>query len=212
MSSSQSPSGNSGGYSVGLTTARFLDQSMLNEANPPSPPVARPLPPAPAPPANPADGNGSDAEMSSYMSQLLKRNGQAAQASAPVQSQRAEKPQGNEAAEQSPANPVVEELPWTEAQYIPKKQAPEREADLRAFRQLANASARGALNSFEQKKQKDLSNLSGILAGVSLLAAVPLYLWGNQFGDQWGVSAVLALLLAGGFGYFFYRSRRQSAK
>jgi hypothetical protein len=215
MSSSQSSSGSSGSFSVGLSTARFLDQAILDEVAPTAVPVPRPAPTlAPSPPAaapvKAAERSESDEEISSYMSQLLKRSGQVSlgASAAPSNSPSAPvKPQAQGVAENSEQPPATEELPWTEAQYIPKKLAPEREADLRAFRQLANASARGALNSFQQKKQRKLCKSSGFLAIGSLAAAVPLYLWGSQFGDQWGLSALTALVVGGVFGFRFYKSR-----
>jgi hypothetical protein len=214
MSSSQSSSGNSGSFSVGLSTARFLDQAMLDEVAPTAVPVPRPAPtlapPPPAAPVKAAERSESDEEISSYMSQLLKRSGQVSSGASAAPSNSPSAPvklQAKGVAENSEQLPATEELPWTEAQYIPKKLAPEREADLRAFRQLANASARGALNSFQQKKQRKRCKSSGFLAVGSLAAAVPLYLWGSQFGDQWGLSALTALVVGGVFGFRFYKSR-----
>jgi hypothetical protein len=219
MSSSQSPSGNSGSFSVGLSTARFLDQAMLDDATPAAVPTVAPaaapasrsvpttrLSPPPAP-STPAERAGSEEEISDYMNQLLKRNGQAKSGSAP-----AAPAVSNPVPETAPAQPLEEELPWTEAQYIPKKLAPEREADLRAFRQLANASARGALNSFQQKKQRSHCTTSGIVATISLVAAVPLFLHGSQVGDRWYLGALAALVSAGVFGYRFQKSRSSLGK
>jgi hypothetical protein len=51
-----------------------------------------------------------------------------------------------------PATPEQElEDSWTTEQYTPEKTAPEREADLRAFRRFANASARGAAEQLPTK-------------------------------------------------------------
>ncbi|MFN9248494.1 MAG: hypothetical protein ACK6DS_15635 [Planctomycetota bacterium] len=219
MSSSSSPSGKSGGYTVGLSTARFLDQAMLDEVAPTAVPALRPAPTPPPPPApvppiaatKASERNESDEEISSYMSQLLKRTGQAPAGGTP----NAPPPAAPVSSHSSAAEPseghsesaAEEEAPWTEAQYIPKKLAPEREADLRAFRKLANASARGALNSFEQKKQRKQCKTSGFLAVSSLVAAIPLYLWGGLLGDHWGASALAALVIGGVFGYRFHKSR-----
>lgn len=143
------------------------------------------------------------------MSQLLKRTGQSPQstASAPLNPPVTEAAEARSEPAAESAESAAEEIPWTEAQYIPKKLAPEREADLRAFRQLANASARGALNSFQQKKQRKQCTTSGILALCSLVAAIFLFLCGSQLGDHWVLRPVAALAVGGLFGYRFHKSR-----
>jgi hypothetical protein len=100
---------------------------------------------------------------------------------------------------------------WTTEKYMPKKTAPEREADLRAFRQLANASARGALNSFQQREHSKQSRVSGIVAICSFVAAVPLFLLSSQWGDNWSLCFFGAIALAGSSAWHYHKSG-QSAK
>ncbi len=215
MSSSSSSSGKSEGYSVGLSTARFLDQSLFEEnsalASPVvhvSSPAAVPSPPKPAPAAS----RSEDDDVTAYMSQLLKRSGQAPDATgaSPVQNppRAAEASESATVAESAGETEPAEEKPFTAEQYIPKKTAPEREADLLAFRKLANASARGALNSFETKQQKKQCTLSGILAVAGLLGSGPLFLLRTQLGDHWGLGALAALSAAIVFGLRFQQSRK----
>lgn len=195
---------------------------MLEEVTPVAMPGSRPTPaPSSSPastavPAKTPERNESDEEISSYMSQLLKRTGQSPSPTAAVPLNPPVSQVANTWADQPVDNSsdplATEEIPWTEAQYIPKKLAPEREADLRAFRQLANASARGALNSFQQKEQRKHCTTSGLVSVCCFVAAVPLFLWGSQFGDQWGLGAVAALAVGGLFGYRYQKSRGRLTK
>ncbi|MFM7562962.1 MAG: hypothetical protein ACKO81_08020, partial [Planctomycetota bacterium] len=84
MSSSESPN-KPGGYTVGLSTARFLDQAMLDDVAPtvPVPPASRPSAPASPPPSPSSARVESDEDVNSYMQQLLQRSNKLAPA-APV--------------------------------------------------------------------------------------------------------------------------------
>ncbi|MFO0454792.1 MAG: hypothetical protein ACK5Z0_02180 [Planctomycetota bacterium] len=220
MSSSESPN-KPGGYTVGLSTARFLDQAMLDDVAPvvPVPPTPRQIVPASPPPSPSSTRVESDEDVNSYMQQLLQRSNKLAPA-APV------------AAPTSASQPTVSSTPsadvesvgdapasqetgpednWSTEEYMPKKTAPEREADLRAFRQLANASARGALNSFQQREHRKQSQVSGIVAICSFATAIPLFLLSSQWGDNWSLCSLGAIALAGSSAWHYYKSG-QSAK
>jgi hypothetical protein len=217
MSSSSSPSGKSDGFSVGLSTARFLDQSLLDEnpapASPPVPAFQPALAPPPSKPAPVTNRSEEDEDVSAYMSQLLKRSGQAPNEAAPAKSEEPARAQAADVSAQTAESLDetlgIEEKPFTAEQYIPKKTAPEREADLLAFRRLANASARGALNSFETKQQKKECTLSGILAVAGILGSGPLFLFGPQLGDDWRLGALAAVSAAIVFGLRFQQSKSQ---
>lgn len=220
MSSSESPN-KPGGYTVGLSTARFLDQAMLDDVAPvvPVPPAPRPSAPA-APPPSPISARvESDEDVNSYMQQLLQRSNKlapsapvAAPASAPQTGVSSTPTAEAESASEAPASPETEpEDNWTTEKYMPKKTAPEREADLRAFRQLANASARGALNSFQQREHSKQSRISGIVAICGLVAAIPLFLVSSQWGDNWSICSLGAIALAGSSAWHYHKSG-QSAK
>lgn len=222
MSSSESSSNTSGSYNVGLSTARFLDQAMLEETAPivSAPAHPRPVaPPSPPPAPAPVSRSESDEDVNSYMQQLLKRTGAQPPAPAAPKATPAPvwetKPAPVAAPPSSPAsdnsaesNPTPTEAePWSTENYIPKKQAPEREADLRAFRQLANASARGAVNNFQEKKQRKQCTLSGLLAGGALIAAAPLLWLSSSWGDPWSLAALGSVGLGIAFGIRFNKSR-----
>lgn len=222
MSSSESPN-KPGGYTVGLSTARFLDQAMLDDVAPvvPVPPAPRPSAPA-APPSNPSSTRvESDQDVNSYMQQLLQRSNKLAPeapaappkpTSTPTSSVDSIPSAGVESPSDATAGPESEvEDNWTTEKYMPKKTAPEREADLRAFRQLANASARGALNSFQQREHRKQSQVSGIVAICGFVAAVPLFLLSSQWGDNWSLCSLGAIALAGSSAWHYYKSG-QSAK
>jgi hypothetical protein len=114
-------------------------------------------------------------------------------------------------AEATPSPEQELEDNWTTEKYMPKKTAPEREAHLRAFRQLANASARGALNSFQQREHRKQSRVSGIVAVCSFVVAIPLFLLSSQWGDNWTLCSLGAIALAGSSAWHYHKSG-QSAK
>lgn len=226
MSSSESSPNKSGSFSVGLSTARFLDQAMLEESTPvvSAPAQPRPAtPPSPPPAPAPAARSESDEDVNSYMQQLLKRTGvqppapaapkappapvweTKASAAAAAAAVAAASAPSDAASESDPSS--TEGEPWSTENYIPKKQAPEREADLRAFRQLANASARGAVNNFQERKQRKQCTLSGLLAGGALIAAAPLLWLSSSWGDHWSLAAAGSIVLAIVSGVRFYKSR-----
>lgn len=227
MSSSESSSNQSGTYNVGLSTARFLDQAMLEESAPnvSAPAHPRPAaPPSPPPAPAPASRSESDEDVYSYMQQLLQRTG--AQPPAPAAPKAppapiwetkpapvAATPSSPASGNQAESNPTPAEAePWSTENYIPKKQAPEREADLRKFRQLANASARGAVNNFQEKKQRKQNTLSGRLAGGALIAAAPLAWLSSSWGDPWSLAALGSVGLGIAFGIRFNKSRASLPK
>jgi hypothetical protein len=220
MSSSESPN-KPGGYTVGLSTARFLDQAMLDDVAPvvPVPPTPRPIAPASPPPSSSSARVESDEDVNSYMQQLLQRSNKLAPAAPVAAAVPAPQPSVSstataevESACNAPASPETEhEDNWTTEKYMPKKTAPEREADLRAFRQLANASARGALNSFQQSEHRKQSQVSGIVAICSFVAAIPLFLVSSQWGDNWSLCSLGAIALAGSSAWHYHKSG-QSAK
>lgn len=215
MSSSESPN-KPGGYTVGLSTARFLDQAMLDDVAPavPVPPAPRPSAPSAAPPSLSSTRVESDQDVNSYMQQLLQRSNKltpeppvATAASAPQTSVNSTPSDEVASASEATDSPEQElEDNWTTEKYMPKKTAPEREADLRAFRQLANASARGALNSFQQREHRKQSRVSGIVAICSFVAAVPLFLLSSQWGDNWTLCSLGALALAGSSAWHYHKS------
>lgn len=220
MSSSES-SHKPGSYTVGLSTARFLDQALLDDVAPAVPvaPVTRPNPPAAPPTSTNSNRVESDQDVNSYMQQLLQRSGKLTSATpvAPASATPAASvsPPAAASSSQRDASPSVDpataektelEEAWTTEQYMPKKTAPEREADLRAFRQLANASARGALNSFQQNVHRKQSRTSGLVALGSLAATVALFLLSSQWGDNWSLCSLGTLVLAGSSAWHFYKS------
>ena len=220
MSSSESPN-KPGGYTVDLSTARFLDQAMLDDAAPvvSVPPAPRPSAPTAPPPRPSSTRVEADQDVNSYMQQLLQRSNKlspeapsATAASAPhtsvnpTPSAEVESP-----AEATPSPEQELEDNWTTEKYMPKKTAPEREADLRAFRQLANASARGALNSFQQREHRKQSRVSGIVAVCSFVVAIPLFLMSSHWGDNWSLCSLGAIALAGSSAWHYHKSV-QSAK
>lgn len=223
MSSSESPN-KPGSYTVGLSTARFLDQAMLDDVAPvvPAQPAPRPTAPRATTPATPPTSSNasraeSDQDVNSYMQQLLQRSNklapEAPAPTSPVTTSSVSESGSSEPEAQSDA-PATQEQDlgeaWTTEQYMPKKTAPEREADLRAFRQLANASARGALNSFQQKVHRKQSHVSGIVAICSLAVSAPFFLLSNQWGDNWSLCFFGALGLAGSSAWHFYKSGRSA--
>lgn len=225
MSSSESPH-KPGSYTVGLSTARFLDQALLDDVAPAVPvaPVTRPSPPAAPPTSTNSNRVESDQDVNSYMQQLLQRSGKLAPAApvvpataTPAASVTLPEAASNTESDTSPSvDPTISEQAepeeaWTTEQYMPKKTAPEREADLRAFRQLANASARGALNSFQQNVHRKQSRTSGLVALGSLVATVALFLLSSRWGDNWSLCSLGTLVLAGSSAWHFYKSG-QSAK
>lgn len=215
MSSSESPN-KPGGYTVGLSTARFLDQAMLDDVAPvvPVPPTPRPIAPASLPPSPSSTQVESDEDVNSYMKQLLQRSNKLAPAA--LVSGPASAPQPNVSTTPSAEVESVSDAPalqetgpednWTTEEYMPKKTAPEREADVRAFRQLANASARGALRSFQQRELRKQSQVSGIVTICSFAAAIPLFLLSGHWGDNWSLCCLGAIGLAGSSAWHYYKS------
>lgn len=220
MSSSESPN-KPGGYTVDLSTARFLDQAMLDDAAPvvSVPPATRPSVPAAPPPRPSSTRVEADQDVNSYMQQLLQRSNKlapeaplATAASAPQTSVNTTPSAEVESPAEATPSPEQElEDNWTTEKYMPKKTAPEREADLRAFRQLANASARGALNSYQQREHRKQSRVSGIVAVCSFVVAIPLFLMSSQWGDNWSLCSLGAIALAGSSAWHYHKSG-QSAK
>jgi len=220
MSSSESPN-KPGGYTVDLSTARFLDQAMLDDAAPvvPVPPAPRPSAPAAPPPRSSSTRVEADQDVNSYMQQLLQRSNKlapeapAATAASAPQTSVNTTPSAEVESPTEATDTLEQELEdnWTTEKYMPKKTAPEREADLRAFRQLANASARGALNSFQQREHRKQSRVSGIVAVCSFVVAIPLFLLSSQWGDNWTLCSLGAIALAGSSAWHYHKSG-QSAK
>lgn len=220
--SATNPTPSSGGYTVGLSTARFLDASLLDESSPvPVNPVPVPqskasgaVPPATpaaiAPPAtHPAADN--DSSVADYMSQLMQRvKGGSSQPSAKsaVSNQNTTPPKENV----EPALPNLNDVPLTSEEYVPKKQAPERKADMSSLRKLANDSTRVAITSFAERQYQTRRKIN--FAGIAspLLSAVPMFVMSQGFGDLWSLCGVAAAGASGFFGYRLYQLQRNWKK
>ena len=194
-----------GGFTVGLSTARFLDANSLDE--PCTPLVSeRPVSPASMPVADSAaqpvvDKQESDSCVTDYMSQLMDRiRGGVSPAKTSVVAATKAMPLSAESTVGQPTvlkpQDAVMEAPLTQEEFIPRKQAPEKLTDMNSLRKIANDSTRNAISSYAAKQKKSLNSSSLVCVGVSLAASVALCLLSQKLGDIVSIGAIGAVAFA----------------
>jgi len=124
--------------------------------------------------APPVESEDDVAQINDYMAGLLQRYGatpDAAGAEPPPREkpQPPSKPTAKRAPE--PARPKEVPAPQQSSEFLPRATAPEREFDLRALRQLANMSARGAIQSCDCDRLISVAYGKLLLAGTAIAAA-----------------------------------------
>ena len=189
----------------------------LDEVTPPQPAARAPgmglrasmnLPqPAPierAPePARPAAGAGheqNEGELDAYMSQLFARLGVKQSPTAPTnESKPAREESASRAAATSeakpvPAVPAVSQAPLEAGEFKARSVAAERGCDLSAMREIANLSARTAIQKHEIRSAVDTSKLRMIGAALSAgAAATGAWVWLVQ-DQMWGAALLVAAI------------------
>ena len=194
-----------GGFTVGLSTARFLDANLLDESVTPVVPEQHVSPASKPVPVSVAqavvDKHESDSCVTDYMSQLMDRiRGGASQAKNPAVASTKPRPISAESTDTGPAvlkpQDAVMEAPLTQAEFIPKKQAPEKLTDMNSLRKIANDSTRNAISSYAAKQKKSLNSSSLVCVGVSFAASVVLYLMSHKLGDIMSIGSIGAIAFA----------------
>ncbi len=175
----------------------------------------------PAPTYVPPTGSEHDDGVTNYMNQLFQRlrvNPASAGASpAPV------KPQAPVApviakTEAEIAQEVVESIAANRTDFMapdefkPKQQAPERNTDMNALRNLANASVRSALDEFAEKQKHGLAALRYATAGGGLAFSVVLFAASNGIGDIWFLGGCGCIFAAIASFVWHYHVAMQEAK
>lgn len=161
-------------------------------------------PVAPQPKQEAATPAEDDDSIEAYMARLLQRV--QGGASDPAPARRAPEPVRHQvapvvASEPEPAaTPLVPESPLDPAEYIPRAQAPERNSSLSAMREVANASARSAIENSDKRRGGDTAVWKLGLAGCGLMVAtiLPIGLGFDNVIALVGMS--IGLVVAGVFG------------
>ncbi|QDU87649.1 hypothetical protein Pla175_10150 [Pirellulimonas nuda] len=180
----------------------FADDAAPAVAEQPAAPIA-PMavaaPPEPAAPPAAAD----ESSIEDYMSQLLRRSrGDSEEPFAPA-------PAAAAAVAAPPAAPVT---PFTSLDQMQRTAQPERPADMSLLRELANQSARQAIDvaSLRQSKDQGTTNLaiSGIVAAVGAAAAF----FATELLSLQLLGGVTLMLAAGGWGVVSIRAMQQTQR
>ena len=164
-------------------------------------PVAAPKPVQVQEPVAPAASSGGDADVDDYMSQLLSRmRGGEEPTAAPVAEKKASSPV-------APTAETAAELPPAELlkpeEYVPKQKAKKIES-LSAMRELANSTARTAVQSSEASERKELAYVQLAIGVASVIMSG--YYFGvvsQTLGDTGFMIGVLCIVISSFLGYRF---------
>ncbi len=108
-----------------------------------------------------------------------------------------------EAPVNSDLQPVTERLKPNE--FLPKRVAPEKNANMTAMRELANASSRSAVKSSELRRQKANSNLQLLLTGGGIAGAAFTSALSQSRGDLFFYLSICLLVISLACIYFYAR-------
>jgi chromosome segregation ATPase len=161
---------------------------------------------SPPSPSKPAQEEEEEESIDSYMSQLMKRLGvnqspaanvrNSTETAAPRQPAKpAERADSVEDKQQPSDNAVKRRKP---AEMSPRAEAPEKNVDMSAFRDLANLSAKQALGQHDIKRLKSESRMKAVLACLGLaVGAGLLWHWYAHDPGQWVlIAAALCFVIA----------------
>ena len=151
-----------------------------------------------------ADGN---ADVDDYMSQLLSRmRGGEEPVAAPIKEKKTSTPE-------APKAQATSELPpseiLTQEEYVPQQKAKKIES-LSAMRELANSTARTAVQSSEASERKELAYVQLAIGVASIIMSG--YYFGvvcQSFGDTGFIIGVLCIAVSGFLGYRFVNTMQK---
>jgi hypothetical protein len=169
---------------------------------PEQPETDAPLAAAPqSPPA--AHGHDDEESIENYMARLMQRVGGSSEAaSKPSAASSLRASMGLEAKAEQPAEPAPAPQPeetrvMDASEFIPRAKAPEKTSGLEAMRELANQSARSAIENSNKRKGGQEWLFRVFYAAVSGLAGLGIASWFGWFSLIGAVSAAVGLILAG---------------
>jgi hypothetical protein len=118
------------------------------------------------------------------------------------------------AVEVQPPEPVAEEEPFDPAKYIPRSTAPELASNLAAMRELANSSARGAIDTSKKRRQTRSAGNKLLMSMLAFASAVSLGWLSMRTHSAISYYAALsagaaAFLWSLHAGYLWLKARRQ---
>ncbi|MFI4875521.1 MAG: FHA domain-containing protein [Blastopirellula sp. JB062] len=142
-------------------------------------------------PAAPATSDDDDVSIEEYMSSLLNR--MRGHDSQPVPASPAE---ADASASPEPAKPAEEPKIFEPSEFVPSRKAPEQSSDLHALRDLANQSARSAIDVHTLKSWSNLCATKLIVAGVALTTSICLLIETNSFVSFSFLGAAIGLIIA----------------
>jgi hypothetical protein len=190
-----------------LASAAFMTQ--FNEQN------ETPVAPEPAPrpiEAPTARSNHEDESVDDYMSKLFNRlRGTEPERTAPPKPAPAATEQTDAPVIQNEQTAVVSEPPLKADEFLPKKQAPERNANMNVLRQLANESTRMAVTQFEVTQQKSMSSTRIACFGGATGFALVFFALSKQLGDLTSLAGLGSAAVAVGVGVWHLLAMRNSS-
>jgi hypothetical protein len=145
----------------------------------------------------------ADPTVQDYMNQLFDRlRGQTAQAPQPVVNRPAQVKKLPESEVATEVKPLVKVLDPSE--YVPKRVAPERNANIDAMRALANDSIRSALHISNQQRRRamGLFQIGSAIGGAVLGAG--LFALSGEIGDWYFYGGSLSMIVGGISAYRFF--------
>ncbi len=195
-----------------LASAEFL--SHLGE-----PTAARPVaPPVPAPAQQPIEAlavrthHHEDESVDDYMSKLFNRlRGTEPERHTPAKVAVAPVEHPEIAATPSEQPEATLEAPLKADEFLPKKQAPERQANMNVLRQLANESTRMAVTQFEVTQQKSMSSTRIACFGAATGFALVFFALSKHMGDLTSIAGMGSAALAAGVGIWHLVSMRDNS-
>ncbi|EAQ81021.1 FHA domain-containing protein [Blastopirellula marina] len=164
------------------------DDDEEEEYDEPSPPVMAVSDDEPA--ENSADAD--DVSIEEYMSSLMNRvRGREGTSTNPSPSQQAAAPKPPE-----PPQPEKDQTPFNPGEFVPSRKAPEQTSDLRALRDLANQSARSAIDSHTVKRWNNMYVTKVIVSFVALTTAICLLVETKSFVSLQFLGAAIGIIIS----------------
>ncbi|MCC9605164.1 FHA domain-containing protein [Blastopirellula sp. JC732] len=161
------------------------DEEEEYEPSPPPAPVSYHEEPTPASAAD-EDEVSIEEYMSSLMNRVRGRDGS--------QSATQAKPESPKAPE--PPKKVVDQTPFNPGEFVPSRKAPEQTSDLRALRDLANQSARSAIDVHTLKRWNNVYVTKLIVAIVAFVTAICLLVETRSFVSLQFLGASMGIIIA----------------
>ena len=162
--------------------------------------------------SRPGDDESDDSYIQEYMKRLLGSDEEVASEAAPADVEEA-KPQAPSLLEKTFEREIKERQEMLKpSEFIPKTSAPEKSSNLQAMRDLANQSARSAIETSTRKRKfEQQSTLILVLAGICFFVGASLAMLSASPISLTGMGSVLFFSLTGiGAWYYFDLKNSQS--